>query len=152
MTTKGSRLSRRSVIAWTAAGIGGLGAMAASALNRTWFADDGRGARSWWDGAARGLEHAGYNEWHGHVGSMFELATEGGLSSFKLVSVTPLPDRGSRPETLGRDRAFLASFEGPPHGAGNRTYTARHASGSLDIFFGPAESAGSVSRLGAVFN
>lgn len=152
MKTSGSRLSRRTLLGWTAVGVGGLGAMTASALNRNWFAKDGRGHRSWWNGAEQALDRAGYNEWNRHVGSTFELHTEAGPSSFKLVAVTPLAERGERPPELGRHSGFLATFEGAGATAGNRTYTARHASGSLDIFFGAAVQTASSATITAVFN
>jgi hypothetical protein len=152
MKTSGSRLSRRKLLGWTALGVGGLGAVAASALNRNWFAKDARGKGSWWDRSDQPLERAGYNEWNRHVGSAFELHTETGQSSFKLVSVTPLAQRGERPHDLARDRGFTVTFEGDAGTTGNRTYTARHATGSLEIFMGAANPSASTSTLTAVFN
>jgi hypothetical protein len=133
-------------------GVGGLGAVAASALNRDWFAKDGRGQGSWWNRQNGSLDRAGLNEWSRHVGSVFELQTESGAAGFKLLAITPLVDRGQRPAELGRDRAFLATFEGNAQTAGNRTYTARHAAGTLDIFFGPISQSGQSATLSAVFN
>jgi hypothetical protein len=151
MKSISSGISRRAMIAWTAVGAGGLGAVAVSALNRTWFTSDGRGTGSWWNGQSRSLDRAGFNEWSRHVGSEFELHTETGASSLKLVAVTPFPEHGARPADLGRDRAFVAVFEGDGRvPQGNRTYAARHASGNLDIFFGAADPA--TAKLEAVFN
>jgi hypothetical protein len=149
----GSNLSRRAILSWTALGVGGLGAAAVSALNRSWFTQDARGASSWWTRGDGSLKRAGFNEWRSHVGSIFELDTGAGLSTLKLVSVTPLPARGQRPQELARDRAFMAVFEGEgADSIGNRTYRARHASGTLDIFMGAAEDLGQTGRLQAVFN
>jgi hypothetical protein len=154
MTSQGSAVSRRNILALAALGVGGLGAMAASALNRNWFTRDGRGGSSWWDGRPRPLAQAGLDEWSRQVGSPFELATESGASMFKLVAVTPLPSQGERPEQVTRDRAFLAVFEGTGASSapGNRTYAARHATGAFDIFVGAADHSGPRPTLGAVFN
>jgi hypothetical protein len=152
MKRLGSDVSRRTLLGWTVAGVGTLGAVAASALNRSWFTNDGRGNASWWDGKGASLDRAGLNEWNRQVGSVFELHTESGPANLKLLSVTPLPDRGARPPELARHRAFIATFEGQTAAAGNRTYTARHATGTLDIFFSAAQQTASAARLNAVFN
>ena len=152
MKKNDSRVSRRTLLGWSMVGMGSLGAVAASALDRNWFTRDARGERSWWDRQAGRLDGAGLNEWSRHIGSVFELQTETGVSGFMLLAVMPLDDRGQRPEELARDRAFIASFEGIGAANGDRTYTARHATGTLDIFFGAPLQSGGRTTLSAVFN
>lgn len=152
MKKNDSRVSRRTLLGWSMVGMGSLGAVAASALNRNWFTRDARGAASWWDRQNGSLDRAGMNEWSRHIGSVFELQTEMGASGFKLLAVVPLDERGQRPEELARDRAFIARFEGTERAVGDRTYTARHATGTLDIFFGAPLQSGERTTLSAVFN
>jgi hypothetical protein len=153
MNRLSSGLSRRGILAWAAVGAAGFGAVAVSALNRTWFTSDGRGSGSWWDRQVRSLDRAGLNEWSRHVGSVFELRTETGLSSFKLTAVVPIPEHGARPPELARDRGFYAVFEGDGEvPQGNKIYPVRHASGTLDIFFAETNPALPVAKLEATFN
>ena len=123
MKKNDSRVSRRTLLGWSMVGMGSLGAVAASALNRNWFTRDARGAASWWD-----------------------------RQNGSLLAVVPLDERGQRPEELARDRAFIARFEGTERAVGDRTYTARHATGTLDIFFGAPLQSGERTTLSAVFN
>lgn len=86
----------------------------------------------------RPLAHAGIEAWTDQVGSRFRVRTEKGVHMLELVEVRPLEKlarRGAR-----RSRAFAAVFAAASGTlpAGGRTYPASHASGSLDIFFGPA--------------
>jgi hypothetical protein len=154
MKKHGSALSRRKMLAITALGVGGLGAMAASALNRNWFVKDGRGRANWWNRQNRALASAGLNEWSAQLGSAFEFQTESGASMFKLVAVTPLLSSGARSEEVTRDRAFLAVFQGTAASttSGNRIYATRHATGALDIFVGATDLTGTRPTLNAVFN
>ena len=144
--------SRRKVIAGIAVGAAGLTAVAAPALNKTWFAKDGRGKGSWWGRDSVSLETAGLDELTQHVGSEFAASAEGGTATLKLVAVKPLKSLGERPDSVARDRAFVAVFDAgaaaPP--PGDRIYAVNHkASGDLSIYFGGATPAG---NLEAVFN
>ena len=145
--------SRRKVIAGIAVGAAGLTAVAAPALNKTWFAKDGRGkGSSWWGRDSVSLETAGLDEWTRHVGSEFATRAEGGTATLRLVAVKPLKSLGERPDDVARDRAFVAVFDAgaaaPP--AGDRIYAVNHKeSGDMSIYFGGATPAG---NLEAVFN
>ena len=144
--------SRRKFIAGIAVGVAALGAVAAPALNRTWFRRDARGAGSWWGRQSVALEKAGLNEWSRHVGSDFVAKAEGGTATLKLVSVKPLKSAGERPQGVARDHAFVAVFDAgsgaPP--PGDRIYAVNHAvSGDMSIYLSPAAPSGNIE---AVFN
>lgn len=96
----------------------------------------------------RSLRHAGLAAWSAQTGSRFRIRGEDGIHVLTLVEVRPLAAEGARPAGASRDGAFAAVFRsaGGPLPAGNRTYPATHATGDLDIFFGP-----SGDRLVAVF-
>ena len=144
--------SRRKFIAGIAVGVAALGAVAAPALNRSWFRRDGRGSGSWWGRQSVALENAGLNEWSQHVGSAFVAKAEGGSATLKLVAVKPLKTAGERPAKVTRDRSFVAVFDAgagaPP--PGDRIYAVNHvASGDMSIYFSPAGASGNIE---AVFN
>jgi uncharacterized protein DUF6916 len=143
--------SRRVIVATLAVGVAALGAVAAPALNRTWFRRDGRGSGDWWSRQFVSLESAGLNEWSAQVGSEFRAASEAGTTAFKLVDVKALPSAGARPDAVSRDRAFVAVFDAgaaalPP---GDRIYAVDHRAGAMKIFF---SAAGAGTRIEAVFN
>jgi hypothetical protein len=143
-------MSRRNLLAGLAVGVAALGAVAAPALNRTWFARDGRGLSSWWGRQRRSLARAGMNEWSRQVGSDFVVQGESGAAALKLVEVKPMLSAGVRPPEVTRDRAFAATFDaGSAAPAGDRIYAVRHdVYGDMQVYFSPASG----SRMTAVFN
>jgi hypothetical protein len=143
--------SRRKFIAGLAVGAAALGAVAAPALNRSWFRKDARGSGGWWGRKSVALENGGLDEWSRHVGSAFAAKAENGTASLKLIAVKPLASAGERPDNVSRDRAFVAVFQ-PASAApkGDRIYAVNHSvSGDMSIFFSPAAPNGHVE---AVFN
>jgi hypothetical protein len=156
MTSKPqATVSRRKLLSGLAVSAVGLGAVAASALNRTWFSRDARGSGSWWDRQFTALDHAGMNEWRRQIGSEFRVGAETGATSLKLVEVRPLASSGARPAGVSRDRAFLAVFDGGAAGqrpAGDRLYDVAHSRGDMRIYFSAADPAATTARLAAVFN
>lgn len=147
-----SSLSRRKLIASLAVGVAVLGAVAAPALNRTWFKKDGRGPRGWWNRQFTSLERSGFDEWSRQIGSEFQARTEGGTAALKLVAVNPLNSKGARPDDVTRDRAFVAVFDAGSANlpAGDRMYAVNSTSGDMNIFFGPANP--KTAHIDAVFN
>jgi hypothetical protein len=146
-------LSRRKLLAGLTVSAVGLGAVAAQALNRTWFSRDARGSRSWWSRQYASLDNGGMNEWSRHVGSEFQVRTGSGAEAMKLVSVQPLTSKGARPAGVSRDRAFAAVFEGGSGQApGDRIYDVNHKEGAMKIYFSLADPTSSTIRLQAVFN
>jgi len=128
-------VSRRRLIASAGLALTGAAAAGAPALALA-AAPDGRGKPR--PAPVRPLAHAGIEAWTDQVGTRFRVHGETGVHVLELVEVRPLDEiarRGAR-----RSRAFAAVFA-PASGvlpAGGRTYPASHASGNLDIFFGPA--------------
>lgn len=145
-------LSRRKLVASMAVGIAALGAVAAPALNRTWFKSDARGPRGWWNRQFTSLERGGFDEWTRQVGSEFQAKTESGTAALKLVAVNPLNSKGARPDDVTRDRAFVAVFDAGSANlpAGDRMYAVNGAAGDLNVFFGPANP--KTAHIDAVFN
>ncbi len=144
-------LSRRKLVASMAVGIAALGAVAAPALNRTWFKNDARGPRGWWNRQFTALERGGFDEWSRQVGSEFQARTEGGTAALKLVAVNPLNSKGDRPDGVTRDRAFVAVFDaGSANVPGDRIYAVNSEAGDMNIFFGPANP--KTAHIDAVFN
>jgi hypothetical protein len=147
-------LSRRKLLAGLTVSAVGLGAVAASALNRTWFSRDGRGDKSWWNRQSVSLDHAGLDEWTRHIGSEFTVRGENGATALKLVEVRPMASAGARPRDVARDRAFAAIFDGGAGTvpAGDRIYDVGHSQGDMKVYFAAADPAAKSVRLQAVFN
>jgi hypothetical protein len=98
------------------------------------------------------LADAGYDEWLDQVGSTLTVA---GGTSLKLVAVTPFNSIGTRPASLGRDRAFLAKFDVQNGGtmAGDLIYTAVHPQyGAFTIFLSASSDPGMAHRMTALYN
>jgi hypothetical protein len=98
------------------------------------------------------LANASYSEWADQIGSIF---SAGGGTNLKLVAVSAMPAPGDRPRNLGRDNAFLASFD-VQHGAtmaGDLIYTLSHASyGPFSIFLSASSNPRMPYRMTALFN
>src|SRR4051812_31257330 len=93
------------------------------------------------------LADAGYNEWLDQVGSVFVV---GGGTSMKLVAVTAFNNVGTRPASLGRDRAFIAKFDVQNGGtmAGDLIYTAMNPRyGAFPIFLTASSDPALRSRM-----
>ena len=95
------------------------------------------------------LADAEQAEWAAQVGSDFRLADGRRL---RLAGVRPLHSEGDRPETVSRDRAFVAVFEllDGTELAADVIHAARHPHyGPLPLFL---SAAGDPRRMLAVFN
>jgi hypothetical protein len=152
---KPATLSRRKLLAGLAVGGVAAGAIASPTLNLSWVQNGRKVASGWWDRMFFSLARGGFNEWSGAVGTLFTLSGDAGSAALELVAVKPFDNKGRRPASLGRDRAFAAIFEAKDGlaPAGDATYAFKHAEhGSLDIFMTARAAAGAAARLEAVFN
>ena len=154
MEQTGFFLSRRKLVVTGAALAAGAVALMASPIRRVVVAATRNLVRS--QPALRrmmlSLADAGYEEWLEQVGSIFMF---GAGTSVKLVAVTPFSTSGTRPASLGRDRAFMAKFDVQNGGtmAGDLIYTAVHPQyGAFRIFLTASSDPGMAHRMTALFN